>query len=85
MSSPFCADVRRGVEGEVKWYETKEDCAKVSADNPESVFMIYGCGDHESDAWVRRYQGGAHVEVEASWDEIDDMMDEECELRESRK
>lgn len=84
-SSPFCADSSWGYNGECKWYETKQHCAKVSADNPESAFMIYGCGEHESDAWVRRYQGGAHVEVEAPWDDLDEMMIAECELREARK
>ena len=84
-TSPFCADTRWGGDGECKWYETGEHCAKVSADNPDIMFIVYGCGEHEGDAWARCYKGGEHVEVNPTWDELADMMDDECELRESRK
>ena len=83
-TNPFCADASWGGSNECKWYEAREHCRRVSIGNLSKAFIIYGCGEDDSDAWELRCDGGRCTEIKVSWDELDKMMIAECELREAR-
>ena len=88
IASPFCVDTCWNDDTGCKWYDSNEDCTKVSADNPDVKFTIYGHGkghdDDDDGVWARHYDGGACVWLEVPLDEIRAMMEGDIELRESR-
>ena len=84
MSNPFCADASWGGSNECKWYDCEKECRRVSLGNLSKGFIVYGRGEDEGDAWSLHCVGGRCTRVDESWDELDEMMNSDIELRESR-
>lgn len=68
-----------------KWYDSHEDCLKVSKKYPGVMFQLDGDGANSDDVWATRYKGGESETVESMMPPFQKMLTAEEKEKNAKK